>query len=68
MRTQAPAVSALVVSVSKQLGDVETSFVASWLGSRQAVVLRCIGVLAVCASSVRLFPVLFRRDRLQTMR
>lgn len=64
MRGRVAAVNSLVVGSSNQLGDVEASLVASWLGSRQAVVLGGFGVLVACAAWVRLFPALYRRDRL----
>ncbi len=64
MRGRVSAVSSIFIGASNQLGEFESGATAAWIGPVGSVVLGGIGTLGVCAAWVRLFPALWRRDRL----
>lgn len=63
MRGRVSAVSSIFIGASNQLGEFESGATAAWLGPVGSVVLGGLGTLGVCAAWVRLFPALWRRDR-----
>jgi MFS family permease len=64
MRGRVSAVNATFISTSNQLGEFRAGSTAAWLGPVGAVVLGGVGTLIVVALWMRLFPALFKRDRL----
>jgi MFS family permease len=64
MRGRVSAVNATFISTSNQLGEFRAGATAAWLGPVGAVVLGGVGTLIVVALWMRLFPALFKRDRL----
>lgn len=64
MRGRVSAVNAVFISTSNQLGEFRAGATAAWLGPVGSVVLGGAGTLIVVALWMRLFPPLFRRDRL----
>ena len=64
MRGRVSAVNATFISTSNQLGEFRAGGTAALMGPVGAVVLGGAGTLVVVALWMRLFPALFRRDRL----
>jgi hypothetical protein len=64
MRGRVSAVNAIFIGTSNQLGEFESGVTAALLGTVPAAVLGGIGVLAVVALWMRLFPALRERDTL----
>jgi len=64
MRGRVSAVSSVFIGASNQLGEFESGATAAWLGPVGSVVLGGLGTLVVCATWTRVFPALWRRDRL----
>ena len=66
MRGRVSAVNSVFIGASNQLGEFESGVTAEWLGPVGSVVLGGVGTLLVAALWVRLFPMLARRDRLES--
>lgn len=64
MRGRVAAVNSVFIGASNELGEFESGALAAAIGPVGSVVLGGIGTLAVAAAWVRLFPQLWRRDRL----
>jgi MFS family permease len=64
MRGRVAAVNSVFIGASNELGEFESGALAAAVGPVGSVVLGGIGTLAVAAAWVRLFPQLWRRDRL----
>jgi len=64
MRGRVSAVNATFISTSNQLGEFRAGGTAALMGPVGAVVLGGVGTLVVVALWTRIFPALFRRDRL----
>jgi len=64
MRGRVSAVNATFISTSNQLGEFRAGGTAAVMGPVGAVVLGGVGTLVVVALWARIFPALFRRDRL----
>ncbi|MEO8298264.1 MAG: MFS transporter [Burkholderiales bacterium] len=64
MRGRVNAVNSVFIGASNQLGEFESGVTAAWLGPVGSVLLGGMGTLVVCALWIRLFPSLWRRDRL----
>jgi len=64
MRGRVSAVNATFISTSNQLGEFRAGGTAALMGPVGAVVLGGVGTLVVVALWAKIFPALFRRDRL----
>lgn len=64
MRGRVSAVNGIFIGASNQLGEFESGATAAWLGPVGSVLLGGVGVLGVAIAWIRLFPDLWRRDRL----
>jgi len=64
MRGRVSAVNATFISTSNQLGEFRAGGTAALMGPVGAAVLGGVGTLVVVALWARIFPALFRRDRL----
>ena len=64
MRGRVAAVKSIFIGASNELGEFESGLLAAWLGAVRAVVLGGIGTIAIAAAWTRIFPELWRRDRL----
>lgn len=64
MRGRVAAVYMVFVGASNELGQFESGAVAALVGPVNAVVLGGVGTIGVAAICARLFPDLYRRDRL----
>lgn len=64
MRGRVSAVNSVFIGTSNQLGEFESGLTASLFGAVPAVMIGGIGTLIVVALWIRLFPQLFRVDRL----
>jgi MFS family permease len=64
MRGRVTAVNSLFIGTSNQLGEFESGFTAALFGTVPAVLIGGIGTLAVALLWIRLFPELWRADRL----
>jgi MFS family permease len=68
MRGRVSAVNSLFVGTSNQLGDFRAGVSASLFGTVPAVLIGGVGALFVAAACVKLFPELFRVDKLDEER
>ncbi|MCE2564140.1 MFS transporter [Komagataeibacter sp. FNDCF1] len=64
MRGRVSAVNMLFIGSSNQLGEFESGTVASLIGPVAAVALGGVGTLLITAAWIRMFPTLWRLDRL----
>ncbi|GCE83017.1 MFS transporter [Komagataeibacter diospyri] len=64
MRGRVSAVNMLFIGSSNQLGEFESGMVASLIGPVGSVALGGIGTLAITIAWIRMFPGLWRLDRL----
>jgi len=64
MRGRVSAVNATFISTSNQLGEFRAGTTAALMGPVGAVVFGGVGTLIVVALWMKLFPALFKRDRL----
>lgn len=64
MRGRVSAVNATFVSTSNQLGEFRAGTTAALMGPVGAVIFGGVGTLLVVALWMKLFPALFKRDRL----
>ena len=58
------AVNSLFIGTSGQLGEFESGITAAWFGAVPAVVLGGLGTMFVVALWIKLFPDLYKVDRL----
>ena len=54
----------MFIGASNSLGEFESGLTAAWFGTVPAVLLGGIGTIIVALLWLRLFPALFRIDRL----
>jgi hypothetical protein len=64
MRGRVAAVNSVFIGASNQLGEFESGATAAWLGPVGSVLLGGTGTLLAAALWPRLFPALWRRERL----
>ncbi|MBQ0942682.1 MFS transporter [Ideonella sp. 4Y16] len=64
MRGRVAAVNSVFIGASNQLGEFESGATAAWLGPVGSVLLGGTGTLLAVAVWPRLFPALWRRERL----
>ncbi len=65
MRGRVAAVSTLFIGASNELGEFESGVVARFLGPVGAAVFGGVGALAVTGLWIKLFPALWKADRLE---
>jgi uncharacterized membrane protein len=58
MRGRVNAVNSLFAGTSNQLGDFRAGMMAAWIGAIPAVLVGGVGILAVVAIWMRVFPAL----------
>ncbi len=68
MRGRVSAVNSMFIGASNSLGEFESGVTAAWLGTVPAVLLGGIGTILVALLWLRLFPELFRVERLERTR
>ncbi|GAB6854764.1 MFS transporter [Asaia astilbis] len=68
MRGRVSAVNMLFIGSSNQLGEFESGMLATAIGTEAAVVAGGIGTLIVAGLWIRMFPSLWRLDRLDTIK
>ena len=68
VRGRVTAVNGLFVGASNQLGEFRAGAMASWIGAVPAVLVGGIGTLVIALLWTRLFPELWRADRLDAAR
>jgi MFS family permease len=68
VRGRVTAVNGLFVGASNQLGEFRAGAMASWIGAVPAVLVGGIGTLVIALIWTRLFPQLWRADRLDHTR
>jgi len=64
LRGRVTAVNGLFIGASNQLGEFRAGAMASWLGAVPAVLVGGIGTLVITLLWTRLFPALWRADRM----
>jgi len=64
MRGRVSAVNGLFTGTSNQLGEFESGLTAAWFGAVPAVLIGGVGTLLIVLLWVRIFPALYRVDRL----
>ena len=64
MRGRVNSVNSVFIGTSNQLGEFESGVTAAWLGTVPAVVLGGLGTLFVVGLWIKLFPDLYKVDRL----
>jgi hypothetical protein len=57
-------VSTIFIGASNQLGEFESGLAAAWLGVMPAITLGGVATLGIVLLWTRLFPALFRVERL----
>lgn len=65
MRGRVSAVNSVFIGTSNQLGEFESGLTAAWFGAVPAVLIGGIGTLLIVVLWIRLFPSLYRVDRLR---
>lgn len=65
VRGRVTAVNGLFIGASNQLGEFRAGAMASWIGAVPAVLVGGIGTLVIVVLWTRLFPQLWRADRLE---
>jgi MFS family permease len=68
VRGRVTAVNGLFIGASNQLGEFRAGAMASWIGAVPAVLVGGIGTLVIALIWTRLFPELWRADRLDEPR
>lgn len=68
MRGRVSAVNAMFIGASNSLGEFESGVTAAWFGTVPAVLLGGVGTILVALLWLRLFPDLFRVERLERSR
>jgi MFS family permease len=66
LRGRVSAVNSMFIGASNELGEFESGVTASWWGVRPAILVGGFATLAVTALFTRVFPELFRLDRMPT--
>jgi MFS family permease len=66
MRGRVSAVNSVFIGASNELGEFRAGAMAAGIGAVGSVIVGALGTLAVAALWIRLFPSLWRRDRLTT--
>ncbi|MCA1326630.1 MFS transporter [Herbaspirillum sp. alder98] len=64
MRGRVSAVNSVFIGTSNQLGEFESGLTAAWFGAVPAVLIGGIGTILIVLLWIRLFPDLYRVDRL----
>jgi MFS family permease len=64
MRGRVSAVNSVFIGTSNQLGEFESGLTAAWFGAVPAVLIGGIGTILIVMLWIRLFPALYRVDRL----
>jgi MFS family permease len=64
LRGRVSAVNSMFIGASNSLGEFESGVTAAWFGTVPAVLIGGVGTIAVALVWLRLFPELFRIDRL----
>lgn len=64
MRGRVSAVNSVFIGTSNQLGEFESGLTAAWFGAVPAVLIGGVGTLLIVLLWVRIFPALYRVDRL----
>jgi MFS family permease len=67
MRGRVSAVNSMFIGASNSLGEFESGLTAAWFGTVPAVLIGGIGTILVALLWRRLFPDLFRIERLEAM-
>lgn len=65
MRGRVSAVNSMFIGASNTLGEFESGVTAAWFGAVPAALIGGIGTVLVALLWLRLFPALFRTDRLE---
>jgi uncharacterized membrane protein len=65
VRGRVTAVNGLFIGASNQLGEFRAGAMASWIGAVPAVLVGGIGTLVITLAWTRLFPALWKADRLE---
>jgi MFS family permease len=68
VRGRVTAVNGLFVGASNQLGEFRAGAMASWIGAVPAVLVGSVGTLIITLLWTRLFPALWRADRMDEER
>src|SRR4051812_1930963 len=68
VRGRVTAVNGLFIGASNQLGEFRAGAMASWLGAVPAVLVGSVGTLVITLVWMRLFPALWRADRMDDER
>jgi hypothetical protein len=68
VRGRVTAVNGLFVGASNQLGEFRAGAMASWIGAVPAVLVGSVGTLLITLLWTRLFPTLWRADRMDEER
>jgi MFS family permease len=68
VRGRVTAVNGLFVGASNQLGEFRAGSMASWIGAVPAVLVGSVGTLIITLLWTRLFPALWRADRMDEER
>jgi len=64
MRGRVSAVNSVFIGTSNQLGEFESGVTAAWFGAMPAVLIGGVGTILIVLLWIRLFPDLYRVDRL----
>lgn len=64
MRGRVSAVNSVFIGTSNQLGEFESGLTAAWFGAVPAVLIGGIGTILIVLLWIRLFPALYKVDRL----
>lgn len=64
MRGRVSAVNSVFIGTSNQLGEFESGLTAAWFGAVPAVLIGGIGTILIVLLWARLFPALYKVDRL----
>src|SRR5204862_4445497 len=65
VRGRVTAVNGLFIGASNQLGEFRAGAMAAWIGTIPAVLVGGIGTLVIALIWTRLFPALWRTDKLE---
>jgi predicted MFS family arabinose efflux permease len=68
VRGRVTAVNGLFIGASNQLGEFRAGAMASWIGAVPAVLIGSFGTLIITLIWMRLFPALWRADRMDEKR
>jgi hypothetical protein len=68
LRGRATAVNGLFIGASNQLGEFRAGAMAAWIGAVPAVLVGGVGTLVITLAWAKLFPALWRADRMDSAR